>query len=669
MANRLANETSLYLRQHADNPVDWFPWGSEVLEKAKAEDKPLLVSVGYSSCHWCHVMAHESFENEYIAKLMNQHFVCVKIDREERPDLDQIYMEAVQMITQQGGWPLNVFCLPDGRPFFGGTYFPPEDRGNGMIPWPQLLMRVHDFFQRDRKKLEENAASILHNLAAMNAPLQTGTETIGQETLTEAAAMICRTHDDDFGGFGQAPKFPPAMTLSLLLELRRGTESEETASATAPEPKRLDEVITTTLAAMAHGGLFDQVGGGFTRYSVDRYWLIPHFEKMLYDNGLLLDIYARAWRRYHRPLFQAVAEETVAWATREMLAPSGLFYVSLDADSEGEEGRFYVWTPDEVKTVLGEERGQAFCAAYHISAEGNFEHGRSNPALVVPEFAERTSFQAERERLLRAREKRIRPGRDEKHLVSWNSLFIRGLAEAAFAFNRPDYFQLASVAAETIWQEARFSGNRLRAVISEGSHLNGYLDDYAFFAEALLSLGAWGDFFEPGCAATWIDRARSLTDSLVQHFADQQEPGFYFTSDDHETLISRRKEWWDNALPAGNSCLLHIFSSLYSITGDAAYQKQFADLKRAYAGYAERAPSGVAHGLAAVAAEMKGIPVIKVKGIQDWQPLANMLRERPWQRMFVLESKAADQPQGYQVCVGSTCRLTTNDLQEVAQQL
>ncbi len=669
MPNRLANETSLYLRQHADNSVDWYPWGPEALEAARAADKPLLVSVGYSSCHWCHVMAHESFENDYIAKLMNEHFICVKIDREERPDLDRIYMEAVQMIAQQGGWPLNVFCLPDGRPFFGGTYFPPEDRGRGIVPWPQLLMRVSDFYKRERDKLEENAANIVHNLAALNSPPNTAADSISRDDLLRAAEAICRTHDDDFGGFGQAPKFPPSMTLSLLLETRRllDTDSADTSENSAADPARLDQVITTTLSAMAHGGLYDQIGGGFTRYSVDRYWLIPHFEKMLYDNGLLLDIYSRAWRRFQNPLYQAVAEETVAWAKREMLSPSGLFYSSLDADSEGHEGKFYVWTPAEIETILGPERARAFCLAYHITTDGNFENGTSNPALTVPEFDQRQSFAADREKLLAAREKRVRPARDEKHLVSWNSLFIRGLAEAAFSFDRPDYFELAARAADAIWEKARFSDDRLHPVIAETGKLNGYLDDYAFHAEALLALASIADFFAPGASTRFLQRARTLATTILRHFSDEH-PGFYFTSDDHEQLISRRKEWWDNAIPAGNSSLLHIFSSLYAITGESEYETHFLKLRPAYAGFAQRAPSGISHALSAIAAETGQTSVIKVKDA-DLAPLASALRARPWQRLFVLQTTDPAQPVGYQLCTGTTCLPPTTEIPTLLQQV
>lgn len=665
MPNRLAQESSLYLKQHADNPVDWFPWGPEALKRARAEDKPLLVSVGYSSCHWCHVMARESFENDYIAGLMNEHFICVKVDREERPDLDQIYMQAVQMITQQGGWPLNVFCLSDGRPFFGGTYFPPEDRGDGRVPWPQLLMRVADFYRRERSQLEENASNIVHNLAAMSQPAPSN-ERIDHDWLLAAGDAIAKTHDDDFGGFGQAPKFPPAMTLDFLLELRRGIDQEEHVA----RARRLDQVLGTTLSAMAHGGIFDQIGGGFARYSVDRFWLIPHFEKMLYDNALLLGMYAKAWRRFRHPLFRRVAEETVAWVQREMSAAHGLFFSSLDADSEGEEGKFTVWDPSEIRAVLGPEEAKAFCAAYNITDEGNFEHGKSNPALVVAEPEERDRLAPARRKLLAAREKRVRPTRDDKQLVSWNSLFIKGLTEAAFAFDRPDYFARARKAADFIWEHLRFDENRLHAVYDDKSRLNGYLDDYAFYAEALLSLAAYADFFAPGSSQALIERARKITASVQKWFNDPERPGFYFTSSDHEKLVSRRKEWLDNAIPSGNSSLLHVFSNLHALTGDGDYLAEFNRLKSAYFEYLRRAPGAIGHALAALTTEHHGIAVLKVKDVADWKPLAEMLRAETWRRIFVLRSGSPAQPPGFQLCIGPHCLTpvkTTEDLQSQLQ--
>ncbi|HLS27106.1 MAG TPA: thioredoxin domain-containing protein, partial [Opitutales bacterium] len=632
--------------------------------KARREGKPILVSVGYSSCHWCHVMARESFSNEYIAGLMNQHFVCIKIDREERPDLDQLYMQAVQMINQQSGWPLNVFCLPDGRPFFGGTYFPPEDRGQGIVPWPQLLMRIADFYRRERAQLEENAENIIQNLALLNQPLA-DEAALDHETLLAAGAAICETHDNDFGGFGDAPKFPPSMTLNFLLELRLGLSQEENQA----RANRLDSVVGTTLSAMAHGGIFDQIAGGFARYSVDRYWLIPHFEKMLYDNGLLIDIYTKAWHRFRHPLFKAIVEETIEWAEREMLLENGLFAASLNAETDGVEGKFAVWTPDEIEAVLGPDEAKDFCLAYNITEEGNFENNTSNPALVVAEFEERARLAPARKKLLAARHKRTRPTRDDKQLVSWNSLFIRGLAEAAFTFNRSDWYFRARKAADFIWENLRFEEDRLYSAYGEQPMLNGYLDDYAFFAEALLSLAASSEFFESDYSKICIERAVRLARSAIAYFYDPEEPGFFFTSSDHEKLFSRRKEWFDSALPTGNSSLLHIFSSLYALTGEDEFQRHFSRLKNALTGSAKRAPNGLGHALTAVIAEHHGIAVLKVKNVGDLAPLGAMLREEPWRRIFVLRSDDPAQPDGYELCIGPHCLAPVKKISDLQSQL
>ena len=670
MPNRLKDESSAYLRQHADNPVDWHPWGPEVFALASEQDKPILISIGYSSCHWCHVMAHESFENEYIAGLMNRHFVCVKVDREERPDVDQIYMEAVQMIARHGGWPLHAFCFPDGRPFFGGTYFPPDDRGQGMVPWPQLLMRVADYYQRKRDELESNAANIVHNLTAMNQPAATGTAPAGPADLRRAVEGICSNHDDDFGGFGSAPKFPPCQQLTFLLESRRGLEQPPPAFSpgdSAVNSSRLDQVIETTLRAMDHGGIYDQIGGGFARYSVDRHWLIPHFEKMLYDNALLIDLHAKAWRRYRDPLQQAVVEETVAWAFREMRAPHGLFYSSLDADSEGVEGKFYVWTPQQVEAVLGPEQAKRFCAAHHISADGNFEHGWSNPALVLSDFDERQSWREARQALLAAREKRVRPGRDEKQLTAWNSLFIRGLAEAAFTFDRPDWFEAAEKAADFLWREVRIDG-RLRAVYDSAPRVNAFLDDYAFYAEALLALAAVADVFERGSARRWLDRAVETAEAMLEHFGDQEAAGFYFTPHDHEKLIARRKEWMDGATPAGNSSLLHVFSSLHALTGDNRWLHEFNRLARVYNGFAADVGHGTGHALTALAIHRHGVGVLTLGPEADWAGAVGFVRSRPWQRLYLLTSDEFTDPTTIQFCVGQQCHLNP-DWDQIARPL
>jgi uncharacterized protein YyaL (SSP411 family) len=520
MPNRLSNENSLYLQQHAENPVDWYPWGEEALAAAEASGKPLLVSIGYSACHWCHVMAHESFESDYIAKLMNKHFICVKVDREERPDVDQVYMEAVQMIQQQGGWPLNVFCLPDGRPFFGGTYFPPEDRGHGLIPWPQVLMRIADHYKRSQAELIDNADSIQKNIMASTQAASTGgaSGVWDNAYLLAAAHGICGNHDDQYGGFGGAPKFPQAMTLDFLRAVRR-------SAAVEAEPElseRIDTVCHATLRAMAHGGLFDQFGGGFARYSVDPHWLIPHFEKMLYDNALLIDAYSRGWLANQDPLYAAVVEETIGWLEREMSAEGGGFYAALDADSEGEEGRYYVWTPEQIDSVLGPtEAARDIRAAYNITAEGNFEHGNSNPALVEADFAVRAKLAPARQQLLAYREaNRVPPGKDTKISTAWNALLIRSMADAGFYFNRPEWLQRARKAADFIWSELteELDGAlRLKAVYYEGvgAQVDGFLHDYALAAEAFLAIASKIDWVEPGASVIYLERAEACVESVT----------------------------------------------------------------------------------------------------------------------------------------------------------
>ncbi len=655
MANRLSKEKSLYLRQHAENPVDWYPWGEEALEKAKTDDKPLLVSIGYSSCHWCHVMAHESFENDYIAKLMNDHYICIKVDREERPDVDQIYMDAVQMITNHGGWPLNVFCFPDGRPFFGGTYFPPEDRGQGLVPWPQLIMRVADFYKQKREELEENADNIVQNMLGSNIPVNESEGPLDNQLLLTAAEVICKAHDDEWGGFGQAPKFPPSMALNFLLELRLSSACEEQRPSLA---RRIDEVAIRTLSAMAQGGLYDQVGGGFARYSVDRFWLIPHFEKMLYDNGLLLDIYTKGWMRYRQPIFKAVVEETVNWLLRDMHAPNGGFYSSIDADSEGEEGKYYVWTPAEIESLLGQDDGKLFCETYSITEKGNFEHHTSNPALSTSDFNRREELCSQRKILLQQRLTRVPPAKDTKQLVAWNSLVIRGMAEAAFAFGRKEWLEYAKRAANWIWETQLFDDHRLHALCYEDNipGINAYLDDYAFYAEALLTLGSKIDWLETGTSSFFIQRAIAIVDAVFAHFSDPSgQFGFYFTSDDHEKLVNRKKEWWDNAIPAGNSSLIHVLASLYAITGESKYRENLDTLRKAYSTFVQQIPNGIPHALAGITSDAVGIAVIKIKGISNLDLLQENLADKPWRRVFLLSTDDPDQPDGYQLCVGSQC--------------
>ena len=661
MPNRLSTENSLYLQQHASNPVEWYPWGQEAIKAAETSGKPLLVSIGYSACHWCHVMAHESFEDEYIAGIMNKHFICVKVDREERPDIDQIYMEAVEMIQQQGGWPLNVFCLPDGRPFFGGTYFPPEDRGLGLIPWPQICMRIADFYKRSKGELIENAEAIQKNILAGTQAASTGgaASDWNPQCLLEAAQGICGNHDDQYGGFGEAPKFPPSMSLNFLRALHPSVEPSLAA--------RIDEVSHITLRAMAHGGLFDQFGGGFARYSVDAHWLIPHFEKMLYDNALLIDAYTRAWLDTQDPLYAAVVEETIGWIDREMSAPEGGFYAALDADSEGEEGRYYVWTPEQVDSVLGPSLARELRAAYNITGEGNFEHGKSNPALVEEDFAARVKLAHARRQLREYREaERVPPGKDTKINNAWNSMMIRALADAGFYFDRPKWTQRARKAIDFLWSELvteTSKGIQLKAVYYEsgGANVDAFLHDYALLAEACLAVASKIDWIEPGASAIYQARAQACVDQAMQYFADEHSIGYYFTAKGAETPVARRKEWFDNATPSGNSVMLHALSGLHALTGDSRYAAELEATLPAYADYAGKVAAGVAHGLEAAATYQSGVAVIKVGVDVDMNALRKALAAKAWRRTFVQQSMDLS-PNQIQVCLGTQCLSPEDDL-------
>ena len=668
MPNRLADEPSLYLRQHANNPVEWWPWCPEAFEEAQRRDVPVLVSVGYSSCHWCHVMERECFENDYIAGVMNQHFVNIKVDREERPDVDQVYMEAVQMVQQQGGWPLNCFCLPDGRPFFGGTYFPPEDAGRGIIPWPQLLLRISKHYKEGRDDLLENAESIVKNLAHNNNSRTSAAGEWSNAMLLTGAKVIVGQYDATYGGFGDAPKFPPSMKLNYLLGVRASAACEIGDEGLA---QKIDESTQGTLRVMASGGIFDQLAGGFFRYSVDERWDIPHFEKMLYDNGLLLDIFSKGWQRYKDPLFQKVVEETVGWLERDMLAPNGGFRSSIDADSEGVEGKCYVWNPGQVEEILGKEDGAIFCKAYGITEEGNFEHGLSNTLLKVGSVEERDGLSGLRGQLLAARNLRVQPGLDSKQLVSWNALCIRGLAEAGFVFGQKPWFQLAIQAADWIWNGMRDEEGRLHAVSHEDGQPKGlgFLDDYAFTIEAFLSLAAYADWVEPGLSKRYIRQAQELMDFVLEEFRDPAMPGFYFTSESHESLVVRKKEWFDNAIPSGNSSLIHSLANFHALTGEKKYSQELADFRGCCAQNAQEFPHGISHSMAGLTWDAVGIAVIKAKGVAGLERLRQALTAKPWRRVFLQWTDAEGQPDGYQLCVGEQCMEASMDLEAVLGKL
>ena len=669
MPNRLLREKSLYLRQHADNPVDWHPWGPEAFKAARRDDKPILVSIGYSACHWCHVMAHECFDDGYIAGLMNRHFICIKVDREERPDLDHIYMEAVQLLTQHGGWPLNVFCLPDGRPFFGGTYFPPEDRGQGRVPWPQLLMRIAEHYRRDKEGLVENADNIIKNLERANTPHRCKETPVPleAEALRSAAASLCQLHDDEAGGFGTAPKFPSCTLLDFLLEVRR-TQPQSCDNSLA---RRIDDVVVTTLDAMAQGGIFDQIGGGFARYSVDREWRVPHFEKMLYDNGQLISLYTKGWLRYRKPLYRAVVEETIEWMLRDVRAPDGGFYASLDADSDGSEGAFYLWTPAHVAAVLSPADADTFCTAYGITDQGTPPLEGSNPILKERDFDHREGLGLLRARLRTAREQRPSPRKDCKRILAWNSLVIRGLAEAGFFFDRRDWFSIALDTAEWLWNSFRTAGdNRLYTVAyDDGPRFNAYLDDYVFYAEALLTLGSKAAWCTPEGASRCQERAIMLTDVVLTDFKDSRKSGFFFTSHNHEKLAVRKKEWLDNALPSGNAALVHVFTALYALTGDQRYVKELRGLRNAYRGLARRIPNGAAYALSGFTAADAGIAVVKVTTGAKLQCLRDELAQHHWHPLFIQKADDSAQPSSYQLCRDDRCVLLTDSPREIVGAL
>ncbi|HKX30923.1 MAG TPA: thioredoxin domain-containing protein [Blastocatellia bacterium] len=589
--NRLIDETSPYLLQHAHNPVDWYPWSEEALERARREDRPILLSIGYSACHWCHVMEHESFENDSIAAIMNENFVNIKVDREERPDLDAIYMNAVQMMTRSGGWPMTVFLTPDGRPFYGGTYFPPDDR-YGRPGFPRLLVAIAEAYRERRDEIEESARGLLTELKKLDhAVPQPGA--LAPEMLDQAAAVLLQQLDPVHGGFGGQPKFPPSMTLTFLLRQHHRTQ----------DPAVL-EAVELTLKKMAKGGMYDQLGGGFHRYSVDERWLVPHFEKMLYDNALLSRIYLDAFLATGDEFYRRIATETLDYVRREMTDPSGGFYSTQDADSEGEEGKFFVWTPQELEALLGAEDARLFGRYYDVSAMGNFEghsilHVDDEPEVIAKLMKVEPARLAEalergRRILFEAREKRIKPGRDEKMLTAWNGLMLRSFAEAARALDRPDYLETAVKNAEFLLTHLQREGRLLRTHRDGQSKLNAYLEDYSYLIDGLLAL------YEATFDRRWFAEADRLTGIMLDQFWDAERGGFFFTSEDHEQLITRAKDFFDNAVPAGNSVAAQVLIRLSLFTGEARYRESAEVLFKLMRTAMTRMPSAFGHLLSAL---------------------------------------------------------------------
>jgi uncharacterized protein YyaL (SSP411 family) len=554
MPNRLASESSPYLLQHQANPVDWFPWGPEALARAKAEEKPIFLSIGYSACHWCHVMEHESFENAEIAAELNRLFVCIKVDREERPDLDQIYMNAVQLMTGRGGWPMSVFLTPDLAPFYGGTYWPPTAR-MGMPGFIDVVRAVADAWQNRREQAVQQAGELTEHLKDIGSE-QASDDPLEVDLIQHAASKLLLAFDPQHGGFGSAPKFPHSLDLQVLL---RAWKRE-------PNAQYL-HVVTHTLEKMALGGIYDHLAGGFARYSVDEKWLVPHFEKMLYDNALLTTVYLETYQATANPFFARIARETCDYILRWMTDPAGGFHSTEDADSEGEEGKFYVWTPEEIKSILGEEPARRFCDIYDVTPRGNFEHGASvlHLAKSTSELPHEMELAFALSELRQARDKRIRPSKDDKVLVSWNALMIDALAKAAGILNEVRYLVAAEKASRFILEKLFDANGRLLHSWRHGkAKLPAYLDDYAYLANC------WITLYEVSFNPVWLEQAERLADDLLQHFADPAG-GFFFTADDHEQLIVRNKDLHDSSVPSGNALAATALVRLAKLTGNQRY--------------------------------------------------------------------------------------------------
>jgi uncharacterized protein YyaL (SSP411 family) len=589
--NHLIDETSPYLLQHAENPVDWYPWGEEALKKAKAEDKPILLSVGYSSCHWCHVMAHESFEDEATAQLMNDLFVNIKVDREERPDVDAIYMRAVVTLTGRGGWPLTVFLTPGGQPFFGGTYFPAESR-HGLPPFRQVLLSVSTSYRDRGEQILRSANQLAVRIASQDVEPAAPDVELSPRTLDQALRKLSQSFDASYGGFGQAPKFPQAMVLDFLLR-----EYFRSGNSLALR------IVERSLEKMARGGIYDQLGGGFHRYSVDERWLIPHFEKMLYDNALLSRLYVRAFHATGRALYRRVAEETLEYVAREMASPEGGFYSAQDADSEGIEGKFFAWTPGEITAALGNEEGNLLSQYFDVTERGNFE-GRN--VLSVPRDPDVVAHLAGvsqehlddvilrgRKKLMALRERRTHPQRDEKVIASWNGLMLASFAEAARVLGDGRYREIAIRNAELLLRELHVDHQLYRILSAGRSKVRGYLQDYACLVDGLLAL------YEATFDDQWFLKARVLVDEMIGRFKDALGAGFYDT-DGRDALITRPRDREDGALPSGNSMAADVLLRLAALTGEDTYERLAEEILTVMSDAMAQHPLALGHLLSAL---------------------------------------------------------------------
>ena len=672
--NRLASETSPYLLQHAHNPVDWYAWGDEAFERARSEDKPVLVSIGYSACHWCHVMEHESFEDEATAAIMNENFVNIKVDMEERPDVDRIYMDFVQLTTGSGGWPLNVFLSPDKLPFFGGTYFPPVNRYN-MPSFQQVLMGVADAWKTKRDDLLLSAHEVLGEMRRVGLAESSG-ESLSENQSDAAFQSFVRYFDATNGGFGGAPKFPPAMSLEFLLRYYHRTKNENAL-----------EMVTKTAVKMAHGGIYDQLGGGFHRYSVDAVWLVPHFEKMLYDNAQLARIYLHIFQATGDEFYKRIAVETLEYVRREMLDEKGGFYSTQDADSEGVEGKFFVWTSREIEEILGEKDAQIFNFYYDVSEEGNFEEknilnvsytleATAKALKITPERLQEV-LERGREKLFAEREKRIKPFRDEKVLTAWNGLMLATFAEAAAILNREDFLEIARKNADFILENLQKDGYLLRTWKDGKAKLNAYLEDYANFADALVEL------YQVSGDAKYLREAKRLADLLITEFWDEEAGGFYFTANNHEELLVRKKDFFDNATPSGNSVAADVLLKLARLTGDERYERFAVTVLRLAASQFRRYPQGFGRILSVL--EFYFQPTREIVVLGDSDELKNEIwREFLPNKVIVLAGNAGEnadlipllegrslidgKPTAY-VCENFACQKPVTTAEDLREQL
>ena len=677
-ANRLIHETSPYLLQHAYNPVDWHPWGPEALAAAAAQDKPIFLSVGYSACHWCHVMERESFEHPETAAVMNDLFINIKVDREERPDIDAIYMDAVQAMTGQGGWPMSVFLTPTGKPFYGGTYYPPHPR-YGMPSFTQVLRSVADAYHQRRDQVE-GQADRLTNMLRRTATLGDQAADLGVETLDEAVGQLQEYFDEQHGGFGSQPKFPQPMTLDFILTQFQRTDDLDTLY-----------MAELTLEQMALGGLYDQLGGGFHRYSVDAVWLVPHFEKMLYDNAQLLLTYVRAWQVTGRDLYQRIAQETTDYVLREMTAPTGGFYSTQDADSEGEEGKFFVWTPAEVEALLDPTSAGIFEDYYGISPRGNFE-GKNilHVSRTLESVAQRYRLSPEevaqrlaaaRATLFAAREARIKPGRDEKILVEWNGLMIHALAECGVVLGRPDALAAAVAAADFILAHMSQEDGKLYRSYKDGrARFNAYLEDYAAFARSLVAL------YEATFDLRWLAEASRLTQIMFDQFHDSAGGGFFQTGVDHEALVARRKDYIDNAVPSGNSLAAETLLRLAVLVENDQYRRAATRILLTMKEAMAQQPTGFGRMLAALHTLLQPSREIAIVGDpadpatqallgvvrQLYLPTTVLALKRPGASSMLPLLADRDlvngQPAAY-VCQNYACQLPVTTAEELAAQL